>query len=183
MRAVKTTRLLVGGLCLLLCSCEVSTSAKIGSGPSFSLNGSGHLSSFTVYAPQLGRRIAIPNDAKSEVWSFRTASGNAKGEKVAGMNLLYGRVPIGYVQTVPNGEVASALTPGFVYFFIAETTGAAWAHGFFYIDRNKPIPINVPGLCPSAIIGDVKPVKCGTSEPYVEPKDLEKFVQENRLQE
>jgi hypothetical protein len=28
----------------------------------------------------------------------------------------------------------------------------------------------------------VKPVKCGTNEPYVEPKDLEKFVQENRVQ-
>jgi hypothetical protein len=29
----------------------------------------------------------------------------------------------------------------------------------------------------------VKPVKCGTKEPYTEPKDLEKFVQENRVQE
>jgi hypothetical protein len=98
------------------------------------------------------------------------------------MNLLYGRVPTGYVQTVPSGGVASALTPGLVYFFIAETTGAAWAHGFFYIDQNKPIPINVPSLCPSAFVGDVKPVKCGTNEPYVEPKDLEEFVRENRVQ-
>jgi hypothetical protein len=182
MRAVKTTRLLLGGFCLLLCGCEVPTSVKIGSGPSFSLDGSGHLSSFTVYAPQQGRRIATPNDAKSEVWSFRTASENSRGEKVTSMNLLYGRVPSGYVQTVPSGGVASALPPGLVYFFVAETTGATWAHGFFYIDQNKPIPINVPGLCPSAFVGDVKPVKCGSSEPYVEPKDLEKFVQENRVQ-
>jgi len=99
------------------------------------------------------------------------------------MNLLYGRVPSGYVQTVPSGGVASALTPGLVYFFIAETTGATWAHEFFYMDQNKPILINVPGLCPSAFVGEVKPVKCGTSEPYVEPKDLEKLVQENRVQE
>ena len=183
MKAEKTRRILLVGFCLLLCSCEVTTSAKIGSGPSFSLDGGGRLSSFTVYAPQPGRRIATPNDAKSEVWSFRTASGNSRGERVAGMNLPYGRVPTGYVQTVPSGGIVSALKPGLVYFFIAETTGAAWAHGFFYIDQNKPIPINVPGLCPSAVVGDVKPVKCGTSEPYVEPKDLEEFVQQNRVQE
>jgi hypothetical protein len=168
-------------LLLILNGCEVSTTARIHQGPSFSLDGSGHLSSFTVYAPQPGRRIATPNDAKSEVWSFRTASGNSRGERVASMNLLYGRVPIGYVQTVPSGGVASALTTGLVYFFIAETTGSTWAHGFFYIDQNKPIPINVPGLCPSAFVGDVKPVKCGTQEPYSEPQDLELFVREHRL--
>ena len=53
--------------------------------------------------------------------------------------------------------------------------------GFFYMDKTIPIPINVPGLCESNFVGDVKPVKCGTSEPYIEPKDLEKFVQENRV--
>jgi hypothetical protein len=44
--------------------------------------------SFTVYAPQPGRKIATPNDSKSEVWSIRRVSGT--GEMVAGMNLLYG---------------------------------------------------------------------------------------------
>jgi len=179
-----TVSLLLGELCLLvLGGCEITTSAKLESGPTFSLNGTGHLVSFTVYAPQLGRKIATPNDAKSEVWSFRTASGNSRGERVASMNLPYGRVPTGYVQTVPSDGVASALIPGLVYFFIAETKGAAWAHGFFYMDQNKPLPINVPGLCPSAFVGEVKPVKCGTSDPYVEPQDLEKFVRENRVQE
>jgi hypothetical protein len=173
--------LLVGGLwVILLLGCEVKTSASLGSGPSFSLDGSGHLASFTVYAPQPGRKIATPNDAKSEVWSVRSV--NSRGEMVSRMDVLYGRVPTGYVQTVPSNGAASALAPGLVYFFIAETTGAPWAHGFFYMDQNKPVPINVPGLCPSAFVGDVKPVKCGTSEPYVEPKDLEKFAQENRVQ-
>jgi len=173
--------LLLGELCLfMLLGCEVKTSANLGSGPSFSLDGSGHLASFTVYAPQPGRKIAIPNDTKSEVWSIRR--GSSRGEMVAGMNLLYGRVPNGYVQTVPSKGVAPALPPGLVYHFFAETTGAPGAEGFFYMDKTTPIPVNVPGLCASAFVGDVKSVKCETGEPYVEPKDLEKFVQENRVQ-
>lgn len=108
-------------------------------------------------------------------------NGNSRGEMVAGMNLLYGRVPSGYVQTVPSNGTASALTPGLVYYFFAETTGAPGAEGFFYMDKTIPLLINVPGLCESAFVGDVKPVKCETNEPYVEPKDLEKFVQENRV--
>jgi len=54
-------------------------------------------------------------------------------------------------------------------------------NGFFYMDQRGPILINVPGLCGGVFAGDVKPVKCGTSEPYVEPKDLQKFAQENRV--
>jgi hypothetical protein len=36
---------------LILLGCEITTSAKLRSGPTFSLNGSGRLASFTVYAP------------------------------------------------------------------------------------------------------------------------------------
>lgn len=173
--------LLLVEICLLvLLGCEVKTSAKLGSGPSFSLDGSGRLASFTVYAPQPGRKIATPNDTKSEVWSVQV-SGSSRGDIVAGMNLLYGKVPSGYVQTVPTNGAASALTPGLVYYFFAETTGAPGVEGFFYLDKTIPILINVPGLCESAFVGDVKPVKCGTNTPYAEPTDLEKFVQENRV--
>jgi hypothetical protein len=173
--------LLMGEFCvLILLGCEITTSARLGSGPTFSLNGSGRLASFTVYAPQPGHKIATPNDAKSEVWSFRV-SGSSGGEPVARMELLYGRVPSGYAKTVPSNGVPPALPPDLVYYFFAETTGAAGAEGFFYMDKNIPVPTNVPGLCESNFVGDVKPVKCGTSEAYVEPKDLEKFVQENRV--
>lgn len=176
----KTLLLLLSELCLLMfVGCEVKTTAKLGSGPSFSLDGSGHLASFTVYAPQPGRKIATPNDAKSEVWSFRASS---RGELVARMDLLYGKVPNGYIQTVPSNGTAPALTSGLVYYFFAETTGAPGAEGFFYVDNTVPVRINVPGLCESAFVGDVKPVKCGTNEPYIEPSNLEQFVRENRLQ-
>lgn len=176
-----TVSLFMCEFCLLmLLGCEITTTAKLRSGPTFSLNGSGHLASFTVYAPQPGHKIATPNDAKSEVWSFR-ANGGSRGEPVARMELLYGKVPGGYVQTVPGNGTVPALAPDFVYYFFAETTGAAGAEGFFYMDKTVPVPINVPGLCESNFVGDVKPVKCGTSEPYIEPKDLEKFVQENRV--
>jgi hypothetical protein len=174
--------LLLGELFLLmLFSCEITTSAKLGSGPSFSLDGSGHLVSFTVYAPQPRRKIATPNDAKSEVWSFR-ASSNSRGELVVRMNLLYGKVPTGYLQTTPKNGAPSALTPGLVYYFFAETTGAAGAEGFFYMDKTGPIRIAVPGLCSSAFVGDVKAVKCGTNEPYIEPREVEQFVRGNRFQ-
>jgi len=172
--------LLVEFCLLVLLGCEVTTSASLGSGPSFSLDGSGHLVSFTLYAPQPGRRIAVPNDSKSEVWSFQ-ASGNFRGELVSRMKLLYGKVPSGYVQTTPRSGTAAALTPSLVYYFFAETTGATGAEGFFYMNGNLPILLNVPGLCASAFVGDVKALRCGTHEPYVEPKDLEKFVQENRV--
>lgn len=164
----------------VLLGCEVKTSASLGSGPSFLLDGSGHLTSFTVYAPEPGRKIATPNDAKSEVWSIRPVSG--RGELAVRMNLQYGRAPEGYVQTVPSKGAAPALSPGLVYHFFAETTGAPGAEGYFYMDKTAPILVNVPDLCASAFVGDVKAVKCSTGGPYAEPKDLEKFVQENRVQ-
>jgi hypothetical protein len=99
------------------------------------------------------------------------------------LNLVYGSVPKGYTQTSPNNGTAPALTYGLVYYFFVETTGAPGVGGFFYMDEAAPILISVPGLCESAFVGDVKPLKCGTKEPYSEPKDLEQFVRENRLKQ
>ena len=172
--------LLLGGCLVMLFGSEVTTSATLKPGPYFSLDGSGHLASFTVYAPQPGRKIAIPNDTKSEVWSLRPVSGG--GAMVSGMNIRYGRVPDGYLQTVPHNGTAPVLVPGVVYHFFAETTGAPGAEGYFYMDKDTPILVDVPELCASAFVGDVKPVRCGSGQPYVEPKNLEKFVQEHRVQ-
>jgi len=97
------------------------------------------------------------------------------------MEIKYGAVPRGYAQTVPASGTAPVLRSGLVYYFFAETTGASGAEGFFYMDGTTPVPINVPGLCESAFVGDVKPVKCGTNEAYIEPKDLEQFVKEHRV--
>lgn len=172
------------GLCfLLLLGCEAPTLVEIGNGPSFSLSGSGHLSSFTVYAPQAGHRIATPNDAKSETWSIQAAKGSSEGSLIAHMHLEYGRVPQGYVQTMPRIGSADTLNTGFVYYFFAETTGAPGKGGFFYLAKAGPILINVPGLCESGFVGDVRAVKCGTDQPFVEPDSLEQFVKQNRVQQ
>jgi hypothetical protein len=177
----KNAVLLLSGLCLLsLPGCEVATSVRMEHGPSFSFDGSGRLVSFSVYGPQPGHRIATPLDAKSLLWRIEPTSGSP-GASVVRLELAYGKVPTGYEQKVPSSGTAVALSNGQVYSFIAETTGAPGAHGFFYMDQNAPTPINVPGLCQSAFVGDLKPVKCGTNEPYVEPKDLERFVRENRV--
>jgi hypothetical protein len=176
-------RLMLVMVGLVLVGCEVRTSVKLAGGPSFSFDGSGRLASFTIYGPRSGHKIATPNDDISQVWSIQPSNGFADSILVASMNLRYGSVPKGYTQTVPRSGYAPALPTGLVYYFIAETTGAPWAQGFFFMDRIGPVRISVPGLCPSAFIGDVKPVKCGTSEPYIEPSDMEKFVEENRVQE
>lgn len=85
------------------------------------------------------------------------------GALVTGMDLAYGRVPKGYVQTFPSGGTAVPPAAGQVYAFFAEATGAPGADGFFYMDKNAPILVNVPGLCQSALVGDEKPVNCGTN--------------------
>jgi hypothetical protein len=170
----------VGFFLLALLGCEVRTSVRLEGGPSFSFDGSGRLASFSVYGPQPGHKIATPLDAKSLVWSIEPMKDFPSGALVTGMGLAYGKVPKGYVQTFPSSGTAVPLAGGQVYAFFAETTGAPGANGFFYMDKNAPILINVPGLCQSAFVGDVKPVKCGSNEPYVEPKDLDQFIQENR---
>jgi len=165
---------------LALLGCEVPTTAWIESGPTFHLGGSGRLASFTVYGPLPGHRIATPNDEKSQVWSIQRKDFQTS-LLVERMELTYGGVPDGYIQTVPPAGRPAALSTGLVYYFFAETTGAPGAEGFFYMDKSGPIRIAVPGLCESGFVGDVKPLKCGTHESYSEPKDLEKFVQENRV--
>jgi hypothetical protein len=178
----KTMVLLLASPCLIaLVGCEVGTSIRVVGGPSFSLDGSGRLASFNVYGPRAGYKIATPLDSKSLVWSIQPVSGSTSGLLVADMNLAYGSVPKGYEQTVPSGGAALPLTTGQVYAFIAETTGAQGAQGFFYMDKTGPIQVS-GGPCPSEFVGNVKPVKCGTNEAFVEPKDLEEFVRENRVQ-
>jgi|ERR1017187_940268 hypothetical protein len=177
----KAISLLVSGLCLLtLLGCEVRTSVRLESGPSFSLDGSGRLASFRVYGPQPGHKIATPFDAKSLVWRAEPTEGYFKGAQVGQLEIKYGRIPGGYTQTIPSSGTAPALPVGKVYYFFAETTGAPPAEGFFYLDGATPIKVKAPGLCQSGFVGDVKPLKCGTKEPYSEPTDLEQFVRENR---
>jgi hypothetical protein len=161
---------------------ERPTMAEIGQGPSFLLRGSGRLASFRIYGPQPDRKIATPFDEKSLVWRVQPSEGYFDGTPVARLALEYGIVPRGYVQSVPPNGTAIALPSGRVYYFFAETTNAPPAEGFFYLDGNAPVQISVPGLCQSGFVGDVKPLKCGTNEPYTEPTDLKQFVGQHRVQ-
>jgi hypothetical protein len=176
--------ILVAAISLLLTinGCEVGTSVRIGAGPTFSFDGSGRFVSFHVYGPRPGRMIATPVDAKSLMWSIEPTSDAPSGVSVTGMEIAYGKVPRSYIQKFPSSGVALPLTVGQVYVFDAETTGAPGVNGFVYMGPNGPIQINVPDLCGSAFTGDVKPVKCGTSDPYIEPKNLEQFVKEHRVE-
>lgn len=175
-----TVAQLLGFLYLLtLFGCEVRTSVKIEAGPSFYFDGSGRLASFYIYAPRPGHKIATPVDGQSLMWSIEPAANGPSGVLVSGMEIEYGKVPSGYAQKFPTTGAVLPLATGKVYVFDAVTTGAPGVNGFVYIGRNGPLHVNVPDLCGSSFTGDVKPVRCGTSEPYVEPKDLENFVQKN----
>src|SRR5579862_3230440 len=81
---------------------EIPTSVKVGPGPSFLLRGSGRLASFTIYAPMSGQKVAFPHtEVSSVVWQLSSSRGYFKGASVNGLDLIYGRNPEGYKQTVP----------------------------------------------------------------------------------
>jgi hypothetical protein len=182
-RFLRTLAIVVAFCLLILTGCEVPTSVKIHRGLFFSLNGSGRLASFRIYGPQPEYRIATPFDSKSLVWRVEPSGGYFEGMLVSQLNFQYGQVPSGYRQTVPlNGSVPS-LSPGRVYYFLAETTNAPPDSGYFYMDGSTPVKIDVPGLCQSGFVGDVKPLKCGTNDPYVEPQDLKQFVKDHRVRQ
>ncbi len=135
--------------------------------------------------PMLSSCREIPTSVKvgnGPSFSFH-GSGRLASFRIYGpLKIEYGSIPVGYTQAIPNSGTASALPPGQVYYFFAETTNAPPAEGFFYLDGTTPIQIKVPGLCQSGFVGDVKALKCGTSEPYTEPSNLEQFARENRVQ-
>ncbi len=171
-------------LLVVLSGCrEIPTSVKIGTGPSFLLGGSGRLATFTVYAPQSGQKIAFPDrDVASVVWQVTASKGYFKGSHVDGLQLSYGRVPAGYEQVVPGqSKAAPPLAPDTVYSFLAETTDAPIASGYFYMDKSGPIQTSIPDLCLVFVQGRKVRVKCklNTAEPYQEPADLAKYVREH----
>ncbi len=175
--------LTIVSLLLMLSNCrEVPTSVKVESGPTFSLDGSGRLTSFRIYGQQPSHKIATPFDANSLVWRVQPTEGYLKGAEIKQLAIRYGTVPSGYTQATPNSGTAPGLVTDQIYYFFAETTDAPPAEGFFYLDGVTPIETSVPGLCQSGFVGDVKPLKCGTNELYTEPSNLEQFVRENRVQ-
>ena len=96
--------------------------------------------------------------------------------------MTYGKVPKGYVQTVPNQpQDVPQLSRGLVYSFFAETTDAPVADGFFYMSGKGPIHTAIPDLCLMLVNGHETRVDCNSKQPYKEPSDLEKVVLENRI--
>src|SRR6266853_730034 len=145
-----TTFVTAAFLLLVLSGCrEIPTSVKVGTGPSFSLGGSGRLASFTIYAPESGQRIAFPDqDVASVVWQVAVSKGYFKGSHVKGLQLTYGKVPSGYEQVIPSQpQAAPALASGTVYAFLAESTDAPIASGYFYIGESGPVQTAIPDLC------------------------------------
>jgi len=179
---------LAGVLSLMfLTACrEIPTSVIVGAGPSFSLGGSGRLASFTIYAPRNGQKIAFPDhDVATAVWQITATKGYFKGSQVKGLRLIYGDVPDGYQQAVPEKSQAPKLVSGVVYAFFAETTDAPISTGYFYMGDSGPVQTEVPDLCLMFVQGRKTRVKCklNAAEPYYEPVDLEKYVRDHQIKQ
>lgn len=107
------------------------------------------MATFTVYAPQSGQKIAFPDrDVASVVWQVTASKGYFNGSDVKGLQLTYGKVPSGYEQLMRSQSgAAPPLVPGTVYAFLAETTDAPIASGYFYMRESGPIQTAIPDLC------------------------------------
>src|ERR1700724_2134281 len=113
---------------LLLVGCERPTGIKITPGPSFDFTGSGNLGTFTVYAPTAQEKIANPFEGNNPVWRIEASKGKFAGARVNGLRVVYSKMLDGYTQVVPPPtQRAPTLTPGNIYAFWAETTGAPTA--------------------------------------------------------
>jgi hypothetical protein len=178
----------VGALLALLEGCEpseIATSVQVGTGPSFSLTGSGRLASLTVFAPLNGQKVAYPDtDVSSVVWQVQASKGYFEGTRVQGLRLTYGKASEGYLQTVPSGaQQPPVLQPGFIYSFLAESTGAPVAGGSFYLDKSGAVQVLIPDLCLMQKGGHKFRVNCATKEPFQEPSDVEKYVREHQTKQ
>jgi len=174
--------LLSASVLLASCSCERATQLKVEPGPLFLLNGSGRLATFTVYGPRPGHKIATPYDTDSILWQIKAPEGYFTGKHVEGLRVKYGEIPINYVQAAPYAsKAAPQLVQGNLYFVLAETTDAAVKSTMFYVGKDRPIEVDVPDLCIDQIGGHVSRLKCGTTEPYQEPADIDNFVRMHQV--
>jgi len=155
----------------------------VGPGPTFSFTGSGRLASFTIYSPQTGQRIALPDsDVASVLWQIRTSKGYFNGSQVEGFRLAYGKIPEGYTVTMPSlSQPAPSLASGLVYSFLAETTDAPITEGYFFMDGAEVIQTTIPDACLMLVNGHETRVNCATKQPYQEPSNLEEVVRKNRV--
>lgn len=169
---------------------EEPTSVKLSNGPAFSLSGSGRLASFTISAPLNGQKVPVPCDTAllpcsglaSVVWQVVPARGYYKGTRVEGLQILYGRVPSGYDQTMPaQSSPAPPLSPGAIYGFFAETTEGPGRGGHIYVDKSGGIQAVQVDLCTTLKNGQWSRINCKTQEPFQEPGDLEKYVREHQI--
>lgn len=183
LKAVAVSSILLFLVCLSSCRKERQTSVEVGTGPSFTLRGSGRLASFTVFAPQNGQSIAFPqSDVSATLWRIETSEGFFEGRRVEGFRLTYGKVPEGYRQVIPpQSQGVAKLAPGIVYSFFAESTDAPVADGYFYMNGLEPIQTRVPDLCLMLVNGRETRVNCNTKQPYEEPTNLLEVVRKNQV--
>ena len=97
-----------------------------------------------------------------------------------GLHVVYGKVPEGYNQTVPqNSQTAPHLESGRIYAFEAWSNLAGELGGDFYVDKTGVVQAIDLGECGLSTGHGVVRTNCATHEPLPDPADIDKYAREH----
>ena len=167
---------------LMLFACEhwpvPPASIRVENGPAFIMSGKGKLATFTVYGPSNASRIANPFYRSAIIWELECRHGILTGAGIEGLRLVYGKMPDACHQTVPvPSQSAPHLASGEIYYFDVWSSLAGGLGGNFYVEKSGAVlPVDVDN-CFTMDSGRWIRVNCKTQERFVEPTEIETFVQ------
>lgn len=128
---------------------EIDTSIKVDSGipPRFTLSGSGVIAHLIAYEID-PRRDLLPPEEREPLLSqpiWRIEAEPVQLEIDALPPIEYGQVPLGFIQTIPEGRaVPPKLVEGKIYRAIADVLGAAGGTVKFTISNGRTTVLSEP---------------------------------------
>jgi hypothetical protein len=126
-------------------SCEVATRVQIQDDPGdpiFKLSGSGYLGQFTVFGPS--PNLHRYERGSPEVWQLNPTDQNSV--KISKLTpITYGKVPLGFSQTVPSDGPPPALLEGRIYLATGYTDSAQTGWVEFRITSGRAVTVASSG--------------------------------------
>jgi len=132
------------------CRSERPTDVKLENGitPVFVLSGSGYLANLTISALPPEEKLLAPSSV-TPVWKIEAERDYMGGRRLEEIrSLTYGKLPAGYRQVYPESDRSpQPISPGTIYEFYFETTGAPHARGLFEVQGGKAVKLDRPPPC------------------------------------
>ena len=144
------------------CRSERPTDVKLdGITPVFVLSGSGYLANLTISALPPEEKLTSPSSVTT-VWRIEAERDYLSGRRVEEIRrLTYGKLPAGYRQVYPEFDrTPQPISPGTIYEFYFETTGAPHARGLFELHRGKAVKLDRLPPCFEQYQGVWRKVPC-----------------------